>query len=206
MVFKAGEGAGASGSFFFYSYDNRFLIKTMTNIEKNTLLSRLDKFVCHFQNNNKSLIAKIYGVYTIKSNIFDDLNVMIMQNTAILTNNKNKRMFFDMKGSTVSRKTSFPTKYRQFWQRSLHYKKTMKDLNFIEINRDHGNALIDLTDSQVNQLNTIISNDSAFLTSEGLMDYSLLLVIEGNNKIQSKESSRKSLNYSKVIPHAPLEF
>lgn len=29
MVFRAGEGAGASGSFFFFSYDNRFLIKTL---------------------------------------------------------------------------------------------------------------------------------------------------------------------------------
>lgn len=28
-VFKAGEGAGASGSFFFFSHDNRFIIKTL---------------------------------------------------------------------------------------------------------------------------------------------------------------------------------
>ena len=29
MIFKAGEGAGASGSFFFFSYDNKFIIKTL---------------------------------------------------------------------------------------------------------------------------------------------------------------------------------
>jgi hypothetical protein len=29
MVFQAGEGAGLSGSFFFFSSDNRFLIKTL---------------------------------------------------------------------------------------------------------------------------------------------------------------------------------
>lgn len=28
-IFKAGEGAGMSGSFFFFSSDNRFLIKTL---------------------------------------------------------------------------------------------------------------------------------------------------------------------------------
>lgn len=28
-VFQAGEGAGASGSFFFFSYDNKFLLKTI---------------------------------------------------------------------------------------------------------------------------------------------------------------------------------
>ena len=30
MVFKVGEGAGASGSFFFFSADRKFIIKTMT--------------------------------------------------------------------------------------------------------------------------------------------------------------------------------
>jgi hypothetical protein len=29
MVFKAGQGTGKSGSFFFYSYDNKYIIKTM---------------------------------------------------------------------------------------------------------------------------------------------------------------------------------
>ena len=28
-IFEAGQGAGKSGSFFFFSKDNRFLIKTM---------------------------------------------------------------------------------------------------------------------------------------------------------------------------------
>ena len=30
MVFKAGQGAGASGSFFFFSHDGKFLIKTLS--------------------------------------------------------------------------------------------------------------------------------------------------------------------------------
>ena len=33
-IFKAGEGDGASGSFFFFSFDNRFIIKTMRGSEK----------------------------------------------------------------------------------------------------------------------------------------------------------------------------
>ena len=32
-VFQAGEGAGASGSFFFFSHDNRFILKTMNTSE-----------------------------------------------------------------------------------------------------------------------------------------------------------------------------
>ena len=33
QVFKAGEGAGKSGSFFFFSHDKKFIIKTMTDEE-----------------------------------------------------------------------------------------------------------------------------------------------------------------------------
>jgi 1-phosphatidylinositol-4-phosphate 5-kinase len=30
MVFNAGEASGKSGSFFFFSHDKKFIIKTMT--------------------------------------------------------------------------------------------------------------------------------------------------------------------------------
>jgi len=33
MIFKAGEGAGRSGSFFFFSHDQKFVVKTMTSAE-----------------------------------------------------------------------------------------------------------------------------------------------------------------------------
>jgi len=32
-VFKAGEASGASGSFFFFSHDKEFIVKTMTDSE-----------------------------------------------------------------------------------------------------------------------------------------------------------------------------
>lgn len=38
MVFKAGEGAGKSGSFFFFSHDRKFIIKTMTKSELKLML------------------------------------------------------------------------------------------------------------------------------------------------------------------------
>jgi len=33
-VFHAGQGSGESGSFFFFSHDNRFLVKTMRGSER----------------------------------------------------------------------------------------------------------------------------------------------------------------------------
>ena len=33
QIFKTGEAAGASGSFFFFSHDRRFIVKTMSDEE-----------------------------------------------------------------------------------------------------------------------------------------------------------------------------
>jgi hypothetical protein len=42
-VFKAGEASGASGSFFFFSHDKHFIIKTMTTSEKKFFLKKFAK-------------------------------------------------------------------------------------------------------------------------------------------------------------------
>jgi hypothetical protein len=49
MVFRAGEGSGASGSFFFFSYDKRFLIKTLRGEEKKNLIAMLDSYTEHLR-------------------------------------------------------------------------------------------------------------------------------------------------------------
>ena len=78
-MFKAGEGAGASGSFFFFSEDKRFLIKTLRGKEREILLGMLDSFFTYLKEvDNHSLIAKIYGVFTVKTNIYSDIDFVIM--------------------------------------------------------------------------------------------------------------------------------
>ena len=82
-IFKAGEGAGKSGSFFFFTFDNRFLIKTLQGEEKSKLLNMMNLYINHIkETNNESLIARIYGIFTFKTNQFNAVDVMIMQNTA----------------------------------------------------------------------------------------------------------------------------
>jgi len=39
----------------------------------------LDGFVTHLkQTNGNTLLAKVYGLYTIKTNVFDPLDIMLM--------------------------------------------------------------------------------------------------------------------------------
>ena len=81
MIFKAGEGAGRSGSFFFFSHDNRFIIKTMTKGEMDLLIKILPDYVNHLKMNPYSLIAKIFAVFTIKVASMSPVRVMLMENT-----------------------------------------------------------------------------------------------------------------------------
>jgi 1-phosphatidylinositol-4-phosphate 5-kinase len=63
---KMRESEGKSGSFFFFSHDNNFLIKTVTNNELNNMLGSFMKaYYEHITSNSETLLAKIYGIYTI---------------------------------------------------------------------------------------------------------------------------------------------
>ena len=46
-MFKAGEGSGASGSFFFFTKDNQFLIKTLRGSEMKIFINMLDEYIYH---------------------------------------------------------------------------------------------------------------------------------------------------------------
>jgi len=118
MVFKAGEGAGKSGSFFFFSHDNRFLIKTLKGDEKKILLGMLDQYIEHISiTKNKSLLARIYGIFTFTTNFFAPLDIIVMQNTSVLESKFNDKMVFDLKGSSVNRKEPLESK---FWSQRLN--------------------------------------------------------------------------------------
>ena len=68
------------------------------------MLNILDDYIQHFKStNNKSLLAKIYGIYNIKSPLIKSVDIIVMQNTAILHKNENKLLEFDLKGSIVGR-------------------------------------------------------------------------------------------------------
>ena len=167
MVFKAGEGAGRSGSFFFFSHDRKFIIKTMTEGELRLSLRILPEMAAHHKSVPNSLLAKILGVFTIKSNKVDDVHIMLMENTLRLKEPDHLNYIFDLKGSTVDRKVEGITKPST----------TLKDVNFLMVSQKnkHFSAF---RDRDQRLLRMALRKDVEFLRSQGLMDYSLLLGIE----------------------------
>jgi hypothetical protein len=81
MAFKAGEGSGKSGSFFFFSHDRNFIIKTMSPGEYKTFLNLFKSFMHHLMHNRDSLLARIYGVFTVKIEKLEPVHLIMMGNT-----------------------------------------------------------------------------------------------------------------------------
>jgi len=81
MVFRAGEGAGRSGSFFFFSHDKKFIIKTMTGGELSLFLRILPRLAEHYKKVPNSLLAKKFGVFTVKMSGTSAVHIMLMENT-----------------------------------------------------------------------------------------------------------------------------
>lgn len=56
---------GKSGQFFFFTFDDKVILKTLQKKELNVIMSRLKYYVAHCIENPYSLITKISGIYTI---------------------------------------------------------------------------------------------------------------------------------------------
>jgi len=80
------------------------------------LLKLLGPLLQHFKTNKDSLIARIYGLYSIKTNIFGTLDIIVMQNTATLVNIHADLLKFDLKGSLVNRLTPLANEEEGFWR------------------------------------------------------------------------------------------
>jgi len=80
-VFKAGESQGKSGSFFFFSHDRRFIIKTMFQDELDIMMENLPEYFEHLKENPDSLIARIYGVFQVSMEGIVPVNLLLMANT-----------------------------------------------------------------------------------------------------------------------------
>ena len=121
QVFKAGQGSGQSGSFFFYSKDNRFLIKTLRGDEKQNLVDMLDDYIQHLiDQNGKSLLSKIYGLFEIQTEYFAPVEIIILQNVAKLINPRELVYEFDIKGSLKGRRAEFKAEKALCSIRSFH--------------------------------------------------------------------------------------
>ena len=74
----------------------------------------IDDYIEHLEKTkNKSLLARIYGIFRIKTRYFATLIVIVMQNTSKFLNKHKMKYHFDIKGSLVNRRVNFDV-YKAF--------------------------------------------------------------------------------------------
>ncbi|CAA7013388.1 unnamed protein product [Microthlaspi erraticum] len=149
---------GKSGSFFYLTQDDRFMIKTVKKSEVKVLLRMLPsyyKHVCQYEN---SLVTKFYGVHCIKPVGGQKTRFIVMGNLFCSEYRIQRR--FDLKGSSHGRTTSKP-------EAEIDETTTLKDLDL--------NFSFRLQRNWYQELMTQIKRDCEFLEAERIMDYSLLI-------------------------------
>lgn len=157
---------GKSGSFFYYSRDYRFIIKTIHHAEHKQLRRILKDYHEHVKENPNTLISQFYGLHRVKmpfKNGSKKVHFIVMNN--LFPPHRDIHFKYDLKGSTWGRKT----KYGKDTDLS-HL--TLKDLNWLERHDSikFGPAKKKLFIQQ-------LESDVKLLKKINVMDYSLLLGI-----------------------------
>ncbi len=167
---KIKESQGKSGSFFFFSYDNQFIIKTINKGELDTLINNLMENYCeNMKENEQSLLAKLYGAYSIIIGGVSKIHIVLMQNINPLGfNNIYFKRYFDLKGSLQGRKTQNIRKAER-----EHAFKDLDFLNYQKMNDEIINFNIEIVSEVLDKL----QSDLNMLVKSNIMDYSLLFYI-----------------------------
>lgn len=151
---------GKSGSFFFYSHDKRYLLKTVSAAERDTLLRILPMYFEHLEKNADSLLSRLYGLHQL-----NDANFIVMEN--VFATDKQIHSVFDLKGSTIGRTNPDGS--------------VKKDLDFDQSTR------IRLGFQRKGMLMHQLERDVRFLESLSIIDYSLLVGIHDCTPSESSE-------------------
>ncbi|KAL0799111.1 hypothetical protein Bca101_054286 [Brassica carinata] len=149
---------GKSGSFFYLTQDDRFMIKTVKKSEVKVLLRMLPsyyKHVCQYEN---SLVTRFYGVHCVKPVGGQKTRFIVMGNLFCSEYRIQRR--FDLKGSSHGRSTAKP-------EGEIDETTTLKDLDL--------NFAFRLQRNWYQELMKQIKRDCEFLEAERIMDYSLLV-------------------------------
>ena len=80
-IFSIGEGEGKSGSFFIFTSDKKLLIKTTSPQEMKLLVRLLPNYTKRVTNKSKSMIAKIFGAYSVKMPGLVPVYFILMENS-----------------------------------------------------------------------------------------------------------------------------
>ena len=170
---------GKSGSFFYFSRDYKYIIKTIHHGEHKLLRKILRDYYAHVNDNPNTLISQFYGLHRVKIPYGRKIHFVVMNN--LFPPHRDIHKTFDLKGSTIG---------REFREEELEHnpRATLKDLNWLRRNNhlEFGPAKKQVFIDQMRR-------DVALLRRLQIMDYSLLVGIHDLSKGNEENLRDKTL-------------
>ncbi|KAI5302820.1 Phosphatidylinositol-4-phosphate 5-kinase, partial [Ascosphaera pollenicola] len=170
---------GKSGSFFYFSRDYKYIIKTIHHSEHKLLRRILRDYYEHVDKNPNTLISQFYGLHRVKMAYGRKIHFVVMNN--LFPPHRDIHQMFDLKGSTVGRD------YREE-DLARNPRATMKDLNWLRREkRLHCGPL------RKEVFLAQVKRDVALLQRCNIMDYSLLVGMHDTRKGNDEQLRDRAL-------------
>lgn len=183
---------GKSGSFFYFSRDYKYIIKTIHHAEHKFLRKILRDYYQHVRENPDTLLSQFYGLHRVKLPYGKKVHFVVMNN--LFPPHRDIHRTFDLKGSTIG---------RDFREEDLEKnpRATLKDLNWLRRNLhlEFGPAKKDAFVMQMQR-------DVALLQRLKIMDYSLLVGIhdlERGNEENLRDKTLQVFQPGSAKPNDP---
>ena len=170
---------GKSGSFFYFSRDYKYIIKTIHHGEHRFLRRVLKRYYNHVQQNPNTLLSQFYGLHRVKIPYGRKIHFVVMNN--LFPPHRDIHRTFDLKGSTIG---------RDLKEEDLENnpRATLKDLNWLR-----RNMRLELGPTKRQAFLDQIEKDVRLLQELEIMDYSLLLGIHDLGKGNEENLRDKTL-------------
>lgn len=170
---------GKSGSFFYFSRDYKYIIKTIHQSEHKLLRKILREYYAHIESYPNTLISQFYGLHRVKIPYGRKIHFVVMNN--LFPPHRDIHQTFDLKGSTIG---------RDYKEEDLERnpRATLKDLNWLR-----RNLHIELGHEKKHVFIQQMERDVALLQRLKIMDYSLLVGIHDLNRGNEEKLRDKTL-------------
>jgi 1-phosphatidylinositol-4-phosphate 5-kinase len=171
---------GKSGSFFYFSYDSKFVLKTISVGEFEYFKLILEDYYFHMQNNPNTLLQRFFGLHTL---IFNETKLhLVIMNNVFITDLK-VHIKYDLKGSSYQR---LSRKKADIDYSDYDFNIPLKDLDF----RDRKEQILLLPQEKMDIIDEL-NKDANFLASKNINDYSFLIGIHDKEYEKDEETSHK---------------
>ncbi|CAH1251467.1 PIP5K1A [Branchiostoma lanceolatum] len=181
---------GASGSLFYLTADDEFIVKTVQHKEADFLQKLLPGYYMNLNQNPRTLLPKFFGLYCYQSG-GKNIRLVVMNN--LLPSTIRMHLRYDLKGSTYKRKASRAERQKP--------NPCFKDLDFME---DHTEGILLDSDNYTAMMKTI-ARDCRVLESFKIMDYSLLLGIHNLDQAEREKAQATPMVGSAASPSGESE-